>query len=103
MAGVVSKPLKSGKHRAWFMGAKGEQLWLTGTTNKDETLKLAIDSENTLRLRRLRAATKKNGSAEFTDSMIKEARKQSLRNWAAGFKLTQPPRDWRNEQFGVAM
>jgi integrase len=46
MAGLVSKPLLSGKRRAWFMDWRGKQIFFTGTTNPKETLRMAERHED---------------------------------------------------------
>src|SRR4051812_38087847 len=41
MAGIVKKPLTSGKYRAWYMSWQGKQEFFTGTTNPKETQRMA--------------------------------------------------------------
>ena len=46
MAGVKRRRLSSGKCRAWFINWKGEQQWFTGTTNPNETERMARSFED---------------------------------------------------------
>ncbi len=46
MAGVRSKPLRGGKYQGWFIDAKGDRKFFTGTRNKKETERLALRYED---------------------------------------------------------
>lgn len=45
MAGVRSKPLRSGKYQAWFINRYGGQEFFTGTRNKTQTRHMAQSRE----------------------------------------------------------
>ncbi|MCZ6875099.1 MAG: hypothetical protein O7G88_16495 [bacterium] len=41
MAGVRSKPLRSGKYQGWFIDRTGKQRYFVGTSNKTQTRRMA--------------------------------------------------------------
>lgn len=41
MAGVRSKPLRSGKYQGWFIDHTGKQCYFVGTRNKTQTRRMA--------------------------------------------------------------
>ena len=53
MAGVRTKPLKSGKYQGWFYDGTGKQKFFTGTRRKTETLRMAERLEDEHRQVRL--------------------------------------------------
>jgi integrase len=113
MAGVRSKPLRSGKYRAWFIDHTGEQRHFTGTRNKTQTRRIAERLEDEHRQIRLGYTPRPHASEAHARRPVQEVMAEYLawgqsqggrggRAWSVPHaRKRQTQLDWWNATLGL--